>query len=66
MKKSWKLSDWKEYHTAPPYAIVERRRIAKIFLGRKIRRLGFGMDPGGGGSGGPLLEGSVYEGDVTE
>jgi hypothetical protein len=69
VKKSWKLSDSKEYQTAPPYTIVERRRIAKIFLGRKIRPLDFGIDSGDGGTGGMLLDGrggAAYVGDIGE
>lgn len=44
MKKSWKLSDLKEYQTAPPYAKVENKRSPTIFRRRRKRRCGFAVD----------------------
>lgn len=71
MKKSWKLSDLKEYHTAPPYAIDDNKRNAKKFRGRRRRRFGLGgrTEPGGGGRGGVLRvvgRGAAVVGDTGD
>jgi hypothetical protein len=65
VKKSWKLSDLKEYQTAPPYANVVNKRSPNIFLARKSRRLGF--DGGGGRGGGWIVgRGGAAVGDTVD
>src|SRR5579859_6978116 len=71
VKKSWKLSDLNEYHTAPPYATVESTRNATIFRNRKKRRFGFGggVELGGEGMGGgdqAAGRGAAFVGEIGD
>ena len=61
VKKSWKLSDLKEYHTAPPYTTVDKSKKARMFRGRKV--LCFGFDGGGGTE---LCGGAACVGEIGE